>query len=128
MENLGIFVEESRPFFEDIEVIAAGGLHQDKTEIYSLQRSSWFNGPDIQDRPIFKAATLQGINTFILTGGVELDPHCTTNDCRLSSIYAYDASLETFLQENQRLDQGRGNHVAVPLPVDIECSSKRCIL
>ena len=111
-------------FFYDIEIIAAGGLHQEKVEIYSIARETWLNGPRIEDRQMFKTATVQGEITFLLTGGIELEPDCTTNNCRLDGIHVYDAGTNLFNEMEQKLAQGRGNHMSVALNTDVDCSGK----
>ena len=110
--------------FDHVEVVAAGGLHQDSIEIYSTKSSAWSTGPKIENRQIFKAATLQGKTAFIITGGVEIEPDCTMRNCRLDSIFTYDTNTNNFKKNDVDLSQGRGYHVAIPLPTFIDCSSK----
>ena len=106
--------------FNEMEVIVAGGLHQNIIEHFSIKRSNWFSGPTI-NQPIYRVATIQGETTFLITGGVELEPGCSTINCRLNTILKYDNYVEDFSKE-KTLSQGRGNHIAIPLPADIECS------
>ena len=110
--------------FNEDEVIAVGGLRQYETEIFSLKRSIWLDGPRILDQPIFRSATVQGENTFIITGGVELEPDCTTPNCRSNTIIEYNNFIVDFLPKEEKLSKGRGSHTAVPLPVNAVCSSK----
>ena len=109
--------------FKEVEVIAAGGLHQNRIEIYSLSHTNWFNGPTVKEHPIFKVATIQGDTTFVITGGVESDP-CTTINCRLKSIHIYDNYAKTLKIHVKQLSKGRGNHVGISLPLDVVCPSK----
>ena len=109
--------------FNQTNIITVGGLHQDRLEIYFLQRSEWFSSPAVKCQPIFKVATIQSLTTFAISGGVELEPHCTKTDCRLDSILVYDNNNKQLVKNRQRLSQGRGNHAAVPLPEDVVCSS-----
>ena len=108
--------------FKEIEIIVAGGLHQNRIEKYSLVHSKWFTLPMATDQPIFKSATVQGETTFIITGGVELEPDCTTSNCRQDIIRIYDNYVNVLKHENIRLNHGRGNHIATPIPFDIICS------
>ena len=108
--------------FDEIEIIAVRGLHQYNIEKYSLVHSKWFTLPNvIEDQPIFKSATVQGKTTFIITGGVELEPDCKTSNCRIDSIKIYDQHINTLIMKNKRLSKGRGNHVATPIPPKMYC-------
>ena len=109
--------------FNETEIITAGGLRQDKVEIYLLDKQFWINGPQIKSRQIFKVATIQARLSFVLTGGVELEPNCTNLDCRLDSIYLYDSSENEWKESKKSLKRARGNHVAVSLPTEADCSS-----
>ena len=113
-------------FFGDTEVIVAGGLYQDIIEIYSVARSMWFKGPLIENRKIFKAAAIQGELTFVVTGGVELEPDCTTSNCRLNEINVYDIIDNSLKYINQTLRKRRGNHISILLQSDLDCSSRSC--
>ena len=113
-----------KTIFNTNEVIVIGGFQQDSTEIYSFSRQEWQSGPKTEQRQVFKAATIQGTFSFVVTGGIELAPHCTTKNCRLDTIYVYDHSTRKFIQHEQRLNQGRGNHVSISIPSDVDCSSK----
>ena len=111
--------------FNDIEVIVAGGLHQNRIEKYSFVHQKWFVLPNIEYQPIFKSATVQGESTFLITGGVELEPDCTASNCRQDTNKVYDAYDETLTAKKERLSQGRGNHVATLLPFNAVCISKK---
>ena len=108
--------------FNEVEVILAGGLHQDKIEKYSLVHDKWFTMPNIEDHPIFKSATVQGESTFVITGGVELEPECTTSNCRQDIIKIFDDYNKAFKQHTKTLSNGRGNHLATSIPIDTICS------
>ena len=110
-----------RTLFNEIELIAVGGLHQNTMEKYSLMHSKWFALPDIEDQPIFRSATVQGETAFIITGGVELEPHCTNIECRQDTIKLYDNNIKYLVINEKRLSKGRGNHLAIVLPIDF-CS------
>ena len=110
--------------FDEIEIVVAGGLHQHRLEKYSIAHHKWFTLPTIEEQPIFKSATVQGETTFIITGGVELEPHCTTTNCRQDIIKIYDNHINTLIKKKQKMIQGRGNHVATPIPLDVDCSGK----
>ena len=113
-----------KTIFDIYEIIVVGGLHQPSTEIYSFSREHWLSGPNFEDVQIFNAATVQGEYSFLITGGVELVPQCTTRNCRLDRIYAYDHSSRMFTKHEQRLNRGRGNHVSISLPANVNCSSE----
>ena len=111
--------------FEEVKVIAAGGLHEETVEIYSIQRQSWSNGPNLEEIKIFKTATTNGIMTFLVIGRVELEPYCTTESCRLDSIYSYEYKSSTgFVKFEPTLNKARGNHISVPIQSERDCSSK----
>ena len=112
--------------FNEIDVIVAGGLHQNRIEKFSLTHFKWFTLPIIEDQPIFKSATVQGETTFVITGGVELEPDCTTSNCRIDTIKIYDNDMSKFKKDIKRLTRGRGNHVATPMPINVDCSGKFC--
>ena len=110
--------------FNEIELVVAGGLHQNTIEKYSLTHSKWFTLPNINNQPIFKSASVQGETAFIITGGVELEPDCKKENCRQDVIRLYDRNLKVLVTKNKRLMEGRGNHVASSMPLDIVCSGK----
>ena len=105
--------------FSEIEIVIAGGLYQNIIEIYSFVHSKWFTLPNIEDHPIFKSAIVQGETTFVITGGVELEPHCATINCRQDTIKLYDIYFKALLKNEKKLSQGRGNHLATALPIDV---------
>ena len=111
-----------RDSFNEIEIVTAGGLHQGSIERYSFKWNKWFSEPEIEDRMIYKASVVQGETTFIITGGVELEPHCTNSNCRLSSIHIYDSDMKIISKKDKQLAKGRGNHITIKLPED-DCSS-----
>ena len=108
--------------FNEIELIVAGGLHQNRIEKYSFVHKKWFALTIMGDQPTFKAATIQGKRSFLITGGVELEPYCTTSNCRQDTIKQYDNSLSVLIVK-KKLNHGRGNHLAIPLPTYV-CSGK----
>ena len=117
---------KSVTLFDEIEIIAVRGLYQNNIEKYSLAHSKWFTLPSIVEyQPIFKSATVQGRTTFIITGGVELEPDCTTSNCRQDSIKIFNNDINDIMTKNhKRLSQGRGNHVATPISTNVVCSGK----
>ena len=110
--------------FNEIEFFIAGGLHQNKIEKYSIVHSKWFTLPNIENQPIFRSATVQGETTFVISGGFELEPDCTTKDCRQDSIKIFDKYGKTLKIRKERLSQGRGNHVSTQMPSKAICSGK----
>ena len=110
--------------FNESEIFVVGGLHQNKIEKYAIIHSKWFTLPTIEDQPIFKSATIQGQTTFVITGGVELEPDCTTINCRQDTIKIYDDYINTLVKREERLDQGRGNHVSTQMLSNTICSGK----
>ena len=110
--------------FNEIEIFVLGGLHQNRIEKYSIIHSKWFTLPTTEDQPIFESATIQGETTFVITGGVELDPDCTTINCRRDSIKLYDNNIQSFINRNERLNKGRGNHVSTQMSSKVICSGK----
>ena len=109
--------------FNDIQVVVAGGLRVDKVEIYLYQKQHWINGPDMMRKKFFKAASVQGPTSFLMVGGLELEP-CSTSNCQLKEIYTFDRSNIAWKTSRQELNIGRGNHIAIGLPPEVECTSK----
>ena len=110
-------------YFNAFEIIVAGGLRENTVEIYLLDKAIWIEGP-ILERQVFSAANLQGETTFLIIGGMELEPFCTTKNCRLKTIHAYNRIQNTWVEKTISLNQGRRNHVAIHLPLNVDCSSK----
>ena len=110
--------------FNEIEIFVVGGLHQNRIEKYAIIHSKWFTLPTIEDQPTFKSATVQGETTFVITGGVELEPDCKTISCRQDTIKLYDNSNKTLINRKERLNQGRGNHVSTQMLSNVICSGK----
>ena len=108
--------------FNDIQIVAAGGLRVDKAELYLYQKQYWINGPDMMRKNFFKAASVQGPTNFIIIGGLELEP-CATSNCQLEEIYIFERNIAWKFSQ-QKLKKGRGNHIAIKLPPEIECTSK----
>ena len=109
--------------FNEFEIIVAGGLRVNRVEIYLLTKGLWINGPNLE-RQVFSAATLQGELTFLIIGGMELEPDCKKDNCRLDVIHAYNRLENSWNEKKQTLRLGRRNHVAIPLPIEVDCSSK----
>ena len=109
--------------FNDIVVVVAGGLYQNRIEKYSLVHSNWFILQNSEDQPIFKSASIQGETTFIIAGGVELEPDCTTRNCRQDFIRLYDNTMNDMVKKKKRLKEGRGNHVSTRMPSNVVCSN-----
>ena len=114
--------------FNEIEIFVVGGLHQNRIENFAIVQSKWFTLPTIEDQPIFKSATVQGETTFVITGGVELEPDCTTRNCRQDTIKLYDDYINTLVNRKERLDQGRGNHVSTQMLSNTICSGKKYVI
>ena len=109
--------------FNHIQIVAAGGLRINKVEIYLHQKQYWIYGPEMIQRNFFKAATVQGPTSFLMVGGLELEP-CSTSDCQLKEIYIFDRLNNAWKHSQQNLKIGRGNHIAIGLPPNVECTSK----
>ena len=110
--------------FNKMEIIVAGGLHQKRIEKYSLVHNKWLTLSNIETQPLFKTAEVQGATTFVIAGGVELEPHCTTSNCRQNTIKIYDNHKNALMNQKEKLNKGRGNHVATPIPSNVICSGK----
>ena len=100
--------------FNDVQIIAAGGLRVDKVEIYLYKKQYWINGPNMMRDNFFKAVSVQGPSSFLLVGGLELEP-CSMLNCQLKEIYIFDRNLD-WQASKQELNKGRGNHIALGLP------------
>ena len=108
--------------FNDVQIVAAGGLRVDKVEIYLFRKKSWINGPDMLQNNVFKAASVQGSTSFLMIGGLELEP-CQTLNCQIKDIFIFDRN-NAWRRSQKELHTGRGNHIGIALPPDIECTSK----
>ena len=109
--------------FGEVKVIVTGGLRQHQTEVYLPAKQIWVDGPRLSEaRHVFNTATVQGSDTFVITGGVELEPDCSTSDCRLDDILGYDPYSNSWVKSVQKMRQGRGNQASIRLPFDAECS------
>ena len=108
----------------NVEVVVAGGLRVYSSEIYSSSRLyPWRLGPRLE-RPVFRAATVQGPASFLIAGGTDLEP-CAAADCRLKNVIEFDISHEyVWNDKGEVLENRRANHVAIPLSPDIDCSSE----
>ena len=110
---------------KEAQVIVAGGLRVDKVEIFTNE--GWIGGPKLE-RQVFSAATVQGDLTFLIVGGMELEPDCSAENCRLAAIHTYNPMEGTWGEKEQVLRHGRKKLLAVPLPVDADCSSMKLFL
>ena len=108
----------------ELNVIVIGGLHQNSMEIYLPHYAIWIDGPNIEERPVFKAATVQGLTTFVLNGGIELEPNCMSDKCRLNEIYIFDVANNRWTKSDKKMKSARGNHASIFIKNDVDCSSK----
>ena len=109
--------------FDEMNIIIVGGLRQSTVEIYLPKNKLWVYGPHLEERGVFKAAHIQGSRMFVISGGVELEPNCKSENCRLTDIFSIDPNQNKWSRSTNFMKNGRGNHATISLPTDIDCTS-----